>query len=191
MANWKGKFSGLEQIPDNACGVYCLQCLANGKLYIGSSKNIRNRIQQHFSKLRKNKHDNPNLQQEFNSEGEDGFMAFVLKECNPTELLKFEQFYLNTQTGWYNVFKYADGSILPEEVKKKISLAQIGNTYGIGNINALGNKHTKEARRKISLANSKRRLSAETRRKISNKLSGRRLSSEHRKNISISLSKKH
>lgn len=173
MSNWKGKFSGLDQIPDNACGVYCLQAKSNGRLYIGSSKNIRKRIQQHFSKLRKNKHDNPNLQQEYNLAGEDGFMAFVLKECNPDNLARYEQRYLDTQTGWYNVFKFADGSVLPEEVKKKISIAQIGNTYGKGNKNALGYKHTEEARRKISIANSHRHLSVETRRKISNTLKRR------------------
>ena len=90
--------------------------------------------------------------------------------------MRWEQRYLDTQTGWYNVFKFADGSVFPEEVKKKISIAQIGNTYGIGNQNAKGNKLSEEARRKISIANSKRRLSPETRKKISDSLKRRNLS---------------
>ena len=42
-------------------GVYCIINLKNGKRYIGSSKNMRQRLWSHRAELRHNKHENPHL----------------------------------------------------------------------------------------------------------------------------------
>lgn len=49
-------------------------------VYIGSSKYVQNRRQQHFKKLRDNNHDNKDLQNKFNEYGED-HLRFEILEC--------------------------------------------------------------------------------------------------------------
>lgn len=43
-------------------GVYVIICNGNGKIYIGGSKNIKNRIAGHINLLNKMKHENKYLQ---------------------------------------------------------------------------------------------------------------------------------
>jgi group I intron endonuclease len=190
MANWKGKFSGLDQIPNNACGVYCLQCLANGQLYIGSSKNIRNRILRHFSRLRNNKSENPDLQHEYNLAGEENFAVFVLGLCKPENLLKREQFYLDTHVPQYNIFGANNFNIFPEMVKQKISSTKKGYRISEETKHKISNS-MKGRHWKISKDASQKRLgrkmTAETKEKISMALKGRKLSEDHKRKISQSI----
>jgi group I intron endonuclease len=50
-------------------GIYKIENIINGKLYIGSSVNIDKRIKRHKNDLIKNKHINCYLQREFNKYG--------------------------------------------------------------------------------------------------------------------------
>ena len=45
-------------IKNNTSGVYLIRNKLNGKNYIGSSKDIRKRINQHFRELNQNNHHN-------------------------------------------------------------------------------------------------------------------------------------
>ena len=47
-------------------GIYKISCTETDKVYIGESVDISQRMQKHFSLLRKNKHSNPILQNIFN-----------------------------------------------------------------------------------------------------------------------------
>lgn len=60
--------------------VYSIKNIKNGKMYIGITKNLRQRITTHFSKLRNNKHPNPKLQSDFSIYGEDYFKVKTLFE---------------------------------------------------------------------------------------------------------------
>jgi very-short-patch-repair endonuclease len=68
------------------------------------------------------------------------------------------------------------GKIKSNEERKKISERMIGNTY------SLGHKHTEEAKKKISIANSN--PSEEIRRKRSKAHKGKKLTEEHKRKIS-------
>ena len=48
-------------------GIYCIINLKNNKRYIGSSKNIRQRMWYHRAELRHNNHENPYLQASWNN----------------------------------------------------------------------------------------------------------------------------
>lgn len=57
----------------NVQGIYKITNNDNGKVYIGSSVNIKNRINSHFNQLYNNAHYNSELQKEWNIFGEDKF----------------------------------------------------------------------------------------------------------------------
>ena len=59
------------------CGVYMLTCIHNGKRYIGSSCNIRNRITTHFGRDCKKYPDKP-LYEDIKLYGLEGFTLEVL-----------------------------------------------------------------------------------------------------------------
>ncbi len=51
-------------------GVYCISCEADGKQYIGLSKNIMRRLASHFSRLRSGRHSNKHLQSAWTKYGD-------------------------------------------------------------------------------------------------------------------------
>ena len=63
---------------NNNCGVYCIRCKVNNKAYIGSSTNIKSRWYEHKSDLRRGKHHNKQLQEDYNKYGADNFLYLIL-----------------------------------------------------------------------------------------------------------------
>lgn len=85
-------------------GIYKITNIANGKIYIGSSVNILNRKNTHFSLLRKNKHYNKHLQNSWNKHGERNFKFEILEYVsfkNRKELFEVEQKWIY-ETKCYN-----------------------------------------------------------------------------------------
>ena len=78
------------------CGVYKITNRVNGKIYVGSSKNIYERWNQHKDKLRNNCHDNIHLQNAWNKYGEENFEFEIIEECASKIQFEREQYYLNT-----------------------------------------------------------------------------------------------
>ena len=135
------------------CGVYCVENIQTGKKYIGQSIDLRKRKLTHFSKLRRLSHPNHHLQNAWNKYGEGNFEFKILIYCEPFELTKYEQFFVDScaPEHLYNArlesvdsnfgFKHSKKSIekmsgnknhnwgipMSEEQKIKISDAQIGD----------------------------------------------------------------
>ncbi len=78
-----------------ACGIYKIENLIDGKIYIGSSVNIENREYKHFWMLNKNIHDNNHLQNIFNKIGRKNFKFEIIEECEITHLIDRENHYIN------------------------------------------------------------------------------------------------
>lgn len=74
---------------DSVPGIYALWNVDNSKIYIGSSKNIKNRIKNHLSLLSTNKHTIKALQDDFNK-GNQFIVFLVLKVDNRDNLRYFE-----------------------------------------------------------------------------------------------------
>lgn len=100
------------------------------RVYIGSAKNFRSRMQMHLCQLKNNKHHNYLLQRAVNKHGIDNFNVHIIDFCNETNLRQKEQFWLDTLEPFYNICKTVDQvETTPErelERKQKISTAQRG-----------------------------------------------------------------
>ena len=77
------------------CGIYAIDCTANGKRYIGSSNNFEVRKHRHFTELGKGIHNNAHMQACWNKYGEKTFEFSLLEECVEEELINREQYYLD------------------------------------------------------------------------------------------------
>lgn len=85
------------------CGIYMLLNTKNGKRYIGSSINIRQRLWEHRACLRHNKHYNPYLQSSWNKYKEESFEYTILEKCKKEDRFDREQYYIDTLKPEYNI----------------------------------------------------------------------------------------
>lgn len=109
----------------NKSGIYCLVNTDNQKKYVGSSKNIYQRLQKHRAYLRKNIHENKKLQNSWNKHGEDKFQYFILEFCPNEQLLEREQFYIDALKPWYNITLKVERIEMSEESRTKMSKSRI------------------------------------------------------------------
>lgn len=124
----------------NNCGIYIIKNIITNMVYIGSSKQISIRKNQHFSMLKNNKHYNKRLQNAWNKYGEENFIFNIVENVEETkELSNIEQKYLNIFESYkrekgYNICEIAEsclGRSHNEETKRKISLSKLGSKNGM------------------------------------------------------------
>ena len=72
------------------CGIYLIE-ISHHK-YVGSSKNIYIRLQEHRKTLRKNKHANIKFQNIYNKYQESEIYISILEICEEKNLLEKEKF---------------------------------------------------------------------------------------------------
>jgi len=102
-------------------GVYQIKNRVNGKIYIGSSVNVQNRVSVHRGRLRKGIHGNPHLQNAWNKYGEYAFEFSLLEEVSVREnAVVIEQWYLDNFNPDYNVVKRAEATNLGRKFSKKV-----------------------------------------------------------------------
>lgn len=105
------------------CGIYKITNKTNGKIYIGSSVDIRGRFNSHKSDLRQNKHGNSKLQRAWDKYGEEAFVFDIVEECSPDTVRNVEQQYLDElflksdSNTFYNLYGNACG-ITPEKARE-------------------------------------------------------------------------
>lgn len=81
--------------PPRSAGVYQIRCIPTGKIYIGSTVNLRERWNRHWWSLRRDKHQNIFLQRAWNKHGEASFEFSVLEFVDESNLLHAEQAWIN------------------------------------------------------------------------------------------------
>jgi len=141
---------------DKKPGIYLIESKINGKKYVGSAANLYVRRHVHFSTLKYDKHYNKHLQRHFNKYSNDLEFS-ILEYCEKEDLIKREQYYIDTLNPEFNMCKVAGsclGKKLSGETKRKISEMHKGKRL------------SKEHREKISIANKGKTVSEEARRKI-------------------------
>ena len=127
-------------------GVYKIQNKIDLKLYIGSSKDIYYRWENHIKLLKRNKHHSPHLQFAWNKYGEENFEFSIIERCSQDELINLEQKYIDKYESYkdkngYNIMSKADLSEIPQYVKDKISNTLTGRYCGV---DSPSNKYSEE-----------------------------------------------
>ena len=142
-------------------GIYMIRCKINNKIYIGRSKNIKDRWKQHKKELRNNKHCNKNIQKDWNKYGQDNFEFNIIVECEEDKLNELERKYINEYKSCgfgYNMTFGKDengAEIHTEETKKKMSESHMGHevreeTRKKISETKMGYNHTEETKKKMS-----------------------------------------
>jgi group I intron endonuclease len=106
------------------CGIYKITNTIDGKVYIGSSVDVRGRFNSHRSDLRQNKHGNSKLQRAWKKHGEEAFVFEIIEECAPGDVRDIEQRYLDElfiksdRNEFYNLYSSACG-LTPEQAREE------------------------------------------------------------------------
>jgi len=170
-------------------GIYKIQSrIKTERIYIGSAVNIQKRWSYHKEDLRKNKHTNKRLQNHFNKYSESDLQFSILLGCEKEELLKHEQFFIDSLNPYFNICKTAGNKLGVKasiETIEKLRISHLGKSSG------LGTKRSEETKIKMSEMRKGRKRkphSEETKIKMRQNhkgMSGRKLSEDHKKKISI------
>ena len=120
--------------PRQRPGVYIILCIKNNKRYYGESVNVSARLSQHKSRLRRNIHEIPELQHDWNLYGEiffDFSAVYMCLNCDRAERKAIELKYISQQLAvCYNKFAQTSrkkqnnpfwGKKHTEQTKKQIS----------------------------------------------------------------------
>lgn len=154
-------------------GVY--QIKINDKTYVGSTtKSFKERLSIHLRKLKGGKHENKHLQNAYNKYGKD-FLEFSILEVvkNKEDCIPCEQKWIDKIRPEYNILPKAGSRLgikATEETKRKLSKSSMGNK------NALGYKHTDEAKFIMSQKRQGKTHSKITKMKMSNQRIGNKFS---------------
>lgn len=84
-------------------GIYKIQIKEH--VYIGSSKNIQNRLSNHRKTLRSGKHKNPILRSVYNKYGESEMIISVLEICEVKDLLVKEKYWIDLLNPDLNIIR--------------------------------------------------------------------------------------
>lgn len=158
-------------------GIYKIQNLVNGKVYVGQAVDLQKRKVKHLHHLRAGNHHCLPLQRSWKKHGESAFAFEVLELVeNPTaeRLTAREQWYMDklgshVDDGGYNIAPAAGSNIgmrYSAESRAKMSLAQKGRTF------------TEDARRRISESLTGKVQAQDTVDKRSAKLKGQKRTGE-------------
>lgn len=124
-------------------GIYEFFNLDNGKRYIGSSKDIYNRLHEHYHNLKYNKAHNKHFQAAWNKYGEDNFIYNILEFCKEEVRFEREQYYIDVINPEYNLTNYVianTGHKVSNECKEKIS-ETLKKKYASGEITTYKQEH--------------------------------------------------
>lgn len=105
----------------NSSGIYRIQSKVKPeKIYIGSAVNFLNRWRLHKHKLSKNIHDSKKLQNHVNKYGIDDLSFEIVEQCNKEDLIRREQYYIDTLYPIFNSRQKAENNLGFKHSKKSI-----------------------------------------------------------------------
>ncbi len=168
--------------------IYIIQSKIKPKrIYIGSAVNYHKRKQLHLCELRKNKHHSNILQNHYNKYGESDLQFSVLLGCEKEDLIKTEQYFIDSYNPYFNVCKIA-GNCLGIKYKRSDANKLKQSLLRKGNKNLLGFKFSDESKKKMRQSHLGIKFSQERKDKMSKSMKGIKkppFSDQHKINIGI------
>jgi group I intron endonuclease len=172
------RFAAIDTSP----GIYAIRHVASGKVYVGSSVNMRKRVYEHARLLGLGRHKNAHLQAAFAKYGADAFEASIIERvADVADLYRVEQAHLDRLRSFDPAIGYnrASDTTAPQrglkrsaETRAKIGATKVGHKF------RLGMSPSEETRQKIAEKLRGRKASAETLEKLSAFQKGRKKSPE-------------
>lgn len=170
-------------------GVYVIRNHVNGKVYVGSSISVSGRLRGHVTHLSRGDHTNKKLQRAWTKHGIDSFEFGVLETCDPVDLIKCEQKWIDKfdasgrNTG-YNICPKADSRLGVKHTEKACN--KISKTKTLKYMSEPGPRTgailSEETKRKISNSKKGSKMSLESRQKMSKARKGKKMSAQRRAN---------
>jgi group I intron endonuclease len=150
-------------ILPSSSGIYKITCLPTGKVYIGSSRNIQQRWNEHRSQLVRGIHPNSYLQNAWNKYGEQSFVCDTVEVIDRVQLADREQYWIdhysacNRQRG-FNIAQDTRAPMLGRKAtpEQRAKYAQLRR----------GRRHSNETKEKIRAWNVGRVMSPDARDKM-------------------------
>ena len=144
----------------NKSGIYLIYNLANQRVYVGQSRNVKRRLNCHKACLRHSNHSNEHLQRAFSKYGEDKFVFRSVEYCEVENLTEREEYWIGQFSSMnpnrsYNLLRAKTNGGHSEETRAKMSAANKGKPKSEEHRakmieNRKGKIHSAEARAKIS-----------------------------------------
>lgn len=135
-------------------GVYRWTNLINGKSYIGSSVSLSRRLAQYYNlNLLTKFRQNSLIHKAILKYGYSRFKLDILEHCDRKDVIKREQYYMDTFKPEYNIKKFAGSSkgfVHSSETIEKIRMKKIGRKHTIETLaKMMGRTHSEATKKKI------------------------------------------
>jgi group I intron endonuclease len=93
-------------------GIYKIQSVVHPeRIYIGSAVSVNNRWNCHLCNLKLKKHSNKKLQNHYNKYGESDLQFSLLLGCDKKDLIKNEQYFIDSYNPYFNICKKAESRL--------------------------------------------------------------------------------
>lgn len=136
-------------------GIYLIRCTVNNKVYVGQTKDIKKRYNTHIQELRRGRHSNSYLQEDFDKYGEKNFVCKTIYELEDEKLDRQKLYNLEI----YYISLYNSTNRL-----KGYNIESGGNGSG---------RASKETCLKLSESHKGKKMSKEVRQKLSEMRKGK------------------
>lgn len=103
-------------------GVYSIQNNVSGKMYVGSSKNIYKRWEQHKKCLNNHKHHSMDLQNDWDKQGEKDFSFNILLQTDLANAKKYEREYIDKMQLEKFGYNVAEKGGYKQNIKKRLDM---------------------------------------------------------------------
>ena len=105
-------------------GIYVIENMVNGKVYVGSATRVTRRIKSHIKMLSDGRHYNKHLQSAWCKYGGEAFTCEAIEQVAVEHLVVREQFWIDFYCAadreyGYNICPRADRTVISEETKQK------------------------------------------------------------------------